>query len=389
VRHVLLPTLALAISTANGLAQPTSLSRERLRESLPADGVIQPLGVQPQWVERTGPGVYWRRTSPTNVHAPYYALHFAGFRSDPEADWRLRIEDGRGTELLALGPSDHRAGDFWTHDLVADGLVFVVESDRPPTGLSFTIDRWLIGDQKPAIRSLLVPGDPKLEPILRYRNDPSVWTPSRAVAKLSIRGATERYSCTGFLIGADLLLTNEHCIPEALAVRTPGVCRDVIEVLFNYDGDGAPPSPYVCTEIVETNAGLDYGILRLAGDPGHRLGILRLEASRGPRSRDTTDPLRIIQHPGGRPKSVTIQRCRADRVGVPGVENGGVDQDFEHVCDTEGGSSGSPVLDGAGKVVGLHHFGFLDDAVVRRNQAVLMPRIVASFPNDVKAALVP
>ena len=50
---------------------------------------------------------------------------------------------------------------------------------------------------------------------------------------------------------------------------------------------------------------------------------------------------------------------------------------------------GSPVLDASSHVIGLHHFGFTDDAVVRRNQAVLMRRIVAGLPADVKAALTP
>ncbi|MGH2823777.1 MAG: trypsin-like serine peptidase [Thermoleophilaceae bacterium] len=383
-----LATLLLVACATGATEQTRGRSRDRLRELLPTDSVIQPIRFQPEWADRSGPGIYWRWTSPANVHAPYYALHFAGFRDDSGAAWRLRIENPNGVELLSFGPSDHRSGDFWTEDLHADRLVFVIESDRKPTGLTFTIDRWLIADPKPAVRSILVPGDSKIEPIGKYGNVDSVWRPSRAIAKLSIKDGAKRYSCSGFLIGENHLLTNEHCMPAGIAVRTPGSCSEAIEVLFNYDGDGAQPSPCLCTEVLEKNTGLDYAVLRLAGEPGKSWGVLRLETTRLPRG-GLAEPLRVIQHPGGRPKAVAIQRCRTDRVGVPGIEDGGVDQDFEHTCDTEGGSSGSPVLDGSGRVIGLHHFGFTEDAAVRRNQAVLMQRVVASFPNDLKAELVP
>ncbi len=53
--------------------------------------------------------------------------------------------------------------------------------------------------------------------------------------------------------------------------------------------------------------------------------------------------------------------------------------DFEHRCDTLGGSSGSPVLDRASlNVVGLHHLGFLEgDTPV--NRAVLIADVLAKI----------
>lgn len=383
-----LAALLLVACASGATAQTVGLSRDRLRELLPTDSVIQPLGVQPEWVDRSGPGIYWRRASQTNVHAPYYALHFAGFRDDSGAAWRLSIENPNGVELLSFGPSNHRSGDFWTEDLHADRLVFVIESDRKPTGLTFTIDRWLIADPKPAVRSILVPNDPKIEPIGKYRNDDSVWRPSRAIAKLSIKDGDKRYSCTGFLIGLDHLLTNEHCIPAGIAVRTKGICSDAIEVLFNYDGDGAQPSQSLCTEVLEKDAGLDYVVVRLAGGPGRSFGVLRLETTRLPRG-GPAEPLRVIQHPDGRPKAVAIQRCRTDRVGVPGIEDGGVIRTSSTPATRKEAAPALRSLDESGRVIGLHHFGFTEDAARRRNQAVLMQRVVASFPNDLKAELVP
>lgn len=380
--------LVLAWATA-ATAQNAPLSRAHLQEMLPADSVIRPLGVRPQWVNRSGPGVYWKRASPTGVDAPYYALHFTGFRDDTDGvDWKLQIKGPDDTVLLSIGPADQKSGDFWTKDLRASSLVFVVEADRKPVGLTFTIDRWLIADPKPAIRSIISPGDSKLEPISAFRTDPTVWTPSRAVAKLSIIIGDKRVACTGFLIGQSLLMTNEHCMPAALTAPH-ATCRGIIDALFAYDDDAATPTTFECDQVLSTNVGLDYAVLQLKGTPGQSWGTLRLEDQRSPKGGDSGEPLVVIQHPGGRPTAVARQRCRADAVGVPGVETGGADQDFNHICDTEGGSSGSPVLDGSGRVIGLHHFGFENDAVHRRNQAVLARRIVASLPADVKAGLTP
>ena len=45
--------------------------------------------------------------------------------------------------------------------------------------------------------------------------------------------------------------------------------------------------------------------------------------------------------------------------------------DFTHDCDSEGGSSGAPVFDAAGRIVGLHHYGHnVDPATCRDTDAV-------------------
>ena len=45
--------------------------------------------------------------------------------------------------------------------------------------------------------------------------------------------------------------------------------------------------------------------------------------------------------------------------------------DFYHLCDTEGGESGSPVIDAAtGRVVGLHYYGITGTSNNGRNLAV-------------------
>ena len=95
----------------------------------------------------------------------------------------------------------------------------------------------------------------------------------------------------------------------------------------------------------------------------------------------------IIQHPGGQPKQVSFfPNCAGATVTVPGRQT--TDSDFGHVCDTLGGSSGSPVLDfDTGQVVGLHHLGFREGIDKPENQAVHVKQILADLKAKVSEAI--
>ena len=109
---------------------------------------------------------------------------------------------------------------------------------------------------------------------------------------------------------------------------------------------------------VDTNGTLDYWLLTLSGDPVGNYGHLRLD----PRPLDADEVIYIPQHPGGSPKKLGIESdqntgnlCRIDDTNRNGR---GSDTDTGYLCDTEGGSSGSPVLaESSHEVVALHHFG--------------------------------
>ena len=70
----------------------------------------------------------------------------------------------------------------------------------------------------------------------------------------------------------------------------------------------------------------------------------------------------IPQHPNGRPKEISI--FDSDQLGgdykVGGYSIACSPNDMQYTCDTEGGSSGSPVISkDTQKVVALHHCGGL------------------------------
>ena len=105
-------------------------------------------------------------------------------------------------------------------------------------------------------------------------------------------------------------------------------------------------------------------LLRLEGQPGLKWGVLDFAAT------DALDgeKLFVVQHPSGEAKQISDEGCAVVMIPAPGR---GADTDLAHGCDTLGGSSGSPVFNSTGHVVGLHHWGRANSGTFRNaNRAV-------------------
>lgn len=165
---------------------------------------------------------------------------------------------------------------------------------------------------------------------------------ARAVVHLRVgrEGGSEVLG-TGFMVAADLLMTNHHVIRSATeAEATTGS--------FNYQLDY---KGHVCDLVTAraihggvfyTNSELDYTIIQLDNPP--ESGALTLRAVQVQRG----DRVTIIQHPGGHLKQISMQNnfvAFADA------------QIVQYTTSTLPGSSGSPVLNDALEVVAIHHSG--------------------------------
>jgi V8-like Glu-specific endopeptidase len=161
----------------------------------------------------------------------------------------------------------------------------------------------------------------------------------RAVVKIQ-RG--DGASGTGFLVAPDVLLTNHHVLPD------PSVAAES-RAVANYERtpspDPAGASAIVTLEpesLLVTSAELDFTCCGVRGVD--YLGVVPL--NRDSLSIDGREYVNIIQHPRGRPKEVAVQDNRvvkADNMVV------------HYSCDTEPGSSGSPVFNNQWRLVALHH----------------------------------
>ena len=167
---------------------------------------------------------------------------------------------------------------------------------------------------------------------------------------------------SGGLIDEFTFITAGHCLdqtgggwqrPRRMgAIIEPEEIATLMRVNFNFQvaGDtGAvrPGVPFPVAELTEYRlGGLDYAIVVLgrneAGQsPGELFGALGVAAQN---LDDNGAMLCLIQHPSGRPKQVEAGAMLHNISGQIAYDS----------LDTQGGSSGSPVLSPAGEVVGVH-----------------------------------
>jgi hypothetical protein len=197
-----------------------------------------------------------------------------------------------------------------------------------------------------------------------YRSaDPVAFTRSRAIARLLING-TEL--CTGWRVSArNRMVTNNHCFDtSAEAYRT--------EVWFNYQcttcggAQALRPTKVWGEKVLVTHRTYDFTLFTVEHfDRVQKFGYLTIDLRRPLRG----EQLYVPQHPGGQP--ARIAGARGETAGNcavvdPEYDGYAANTDVSYYCDTEGGSSGSPVLSrGTDKVVALHHFGGCPNSGVR------------------------
>jgi lysyl endopeptidase len=206
--------------------------------------------------------------------------------------------------------------------------------------------------------------DDKLDAACYRATNPVPYLRSKAVARLLINGVE---LCSAWRVGPNnRMFTNHHCFTDSYDARNT-------EVWFNYEcavcggWDTLKTTKVWGDKVLATDDTLDYTLFTVQNfDAITRFGYLQLDV----RAPKRGEELYIPQHPGGDPTVMAIDppgtRGGNCSVADPAYDGYGHGTDVAYYCDTEGGSSGSPVLSRVtNKVIALHHFGGCPNSGVR------------------------
>jgi hypothetical protein len=319
--------------------------------------------------------------------ASYVKVHFSRMMLLPGD--HVTVSDPAGAESYrydASGLLDPQRADKWAMSITGDTAVVEVHRATDPLGvtsllgnLGVHVDQVARGFSRNEQRAMptesrrapghagreesVCGGDQSTDAVCYRSADPVAYTRSKAIARLLIDG-TEL--CTGWRVGTqNRMLTNNHCFDNSDAAYDT-------EVWFNYQCarcggyDVFQPTKVWGDRVLATNQTYDYTLFTVADFAKvQKFGYLTLDSARPVKGQ----PLYVPQHPAGEP--TRIAGATGERAGNCAVVDNAYDgyaanSDVSYYCDTEGGSSGSPVISRqTNRVVALHHFGGCPNSGVR------------------------
>lgn len=301
-----------------------------------------------------------------SLHAPGAAamrVHFKNFSLPDSADLYLFTADGQTAgPYRRTGPM--KSGEFWSDALFTDFIMLQVRHFGPASrqemaGTGFRVAG--IGHIRPGfLAGLCNYNESCVENAECHVTGGVMEDVSNAVASMLFQSGSGFYICSGGLIadtdsGNDrpLFLTANHCISknqEANSLQTffqykapscqdPGHC----------DLDNLTPSTNGAS-ILSKGRSSDYTLLELA--QAAPAGSHYLDWDPTPVANANGTALFRISHPAGAPQAYSEHSVDTSSPVCGGLPRGNFIYSHDDLGATEGGSSGSPVVNSAGQVVG-------------------------------------
>lgn len=335
--------------------------------------------------------------------ATYISLHFSRLdlatddfllikSSDGERSWRY-YNKGNQNKL-------NKDEGFWSVPIYGNEVIIEIHSVNSQKGFGYAIDKFARGFTEDEMNSMARcddPSDPDCwdneaicgdddsrEAKCYQTSEPEVYDHSRAVARLLINGTN---ACTGWLIGDEgHLMTNNHCVESMSDANNVTVefmaegssCATNCQSWFGCSGTIEASS----TTLVKTDSNLDYSLLQLPTNVSGTYGFLQLRES----GASVGERIYIPQHPRAWGKRISLESDHSSDSadGFAHVFSddeprcGGNGNDIGYFADTQGGSSGSPVIGYDDHlVVALHHCANCP------NRGVPIKEIIDDLGNDI------
>lgn len=342
---------ALALSLSGALAQDRSILVTE--DFLPSIGRTKEYSVSSPLQFAGNSNLRWFTRIDHEVDTKFLRLHIRINKLMDNVDWSLHILDADYSEVEVLTAKNFKDQshylDAWSEKVRGRSAIIELLSTGNLDGFQVSIDRYNYQLSEPSEKAFIGQDD-RQDLVLSFGKDSAFYKWGLPIASIMFVSAEQKKEtgCTAFLVSKDLLITNQHCINQEWQVQT-------VKAIFGYETNSQKVEQYSAVKLIAQNSSLDYSILRLDRSAG-AWSIVSLDNSSGV-AKDQN--LILIQSPPMEPKKIAVHKCKVQFPAAKGISDKLTD--FYHLCDSEGGSSGSPVMDrSTGKVVGLHHAGQYD-----------------------------
>jgi hypothetical protein len=297
-------------------------------------------------IKGANPPVVWeRRFSQNNTR--YIRLLFDTITAPANSRFTLRVlHDPAGSAIASYSAAEFTREERFLTGLLPPGAGRVqLIAEQIPTGLSFRLARifWQARSTVAVPESNLI----KLRYVQSAGEKVKALAKSVALLHIGPKFDEDLTTCTGVLVATNVIATNYHCIEHSLSfLKTENTdrpsCGDV-SAEFDYLVANERGVTATCLA-VRAVKGLDLALLTIEGTPNlpNRSPIRLRDKPPAP-----PDTVLLVHHPLGLPLSVE-ERCATIRLET---------SDVLHDCQTENGSSGSPIIDGDLNLLGIHYAG--------------------------------
>ena len=318
-------------------------------------------------LETTADGGYVYTTELSSPGATALRVQFAGFNMPTGAAMYLYTEEGQVFGPYAgRGPLDN--GSFESNTLAGDSIILQVRQTGQASERAMRETRFKIvglGHIRPRFMEVECGFNASCVVNAACDSDPAVSAAEMAVAHMLFRSGGSYYICSGGLIvdndttnSMPLFLTANHCISKGREANSlenffqfaSTSCGDTSLCEASYDSLRSDFGRTLGASIVSTGRAADYTLLRL--NMAAPSGSVFLGWNENPVAFTDGAQLYRISHPSGAPQSYSEHVVDTDAGTCTAWPRGDRIYSRDMVGATEGGSSGSPVVNGTGQIVG-------------------------------------